>query len=207
MLLMQQLQQYEQEIANLRGQLEELRFETDQMKAAERERYLDLDSRINALAEASLKPSATPSGETKAGASQADETLPSQDPEADRLAYMAGRDKLLAGNFDAARDQFESYLNQFPSGQFRSFAHFWLGEAYSAQAKPDKEKALTHFQTVVDDYPESSKAPSALYKVAVLQAQANEVGKAKVTLNKIILQFPESTEAAQAKSELERLGG
>lgn len=41
MMLMQQLQQYEQEISMLRGQFEELRFELDNMKQAERDRYLD----------------------------------------------------------------------------------------------------------------------------------------------------------------------
>ena len=51
LLLMQQQQQFEEQIQDLQGQLEELRHELQVMKDAERERYLDLDTRINTLAE------------------------------------------------------------------------------------------------------------------------------------------------------------
>ena len=51
MMLMQQQQQFEEQIQQLNGQIEELRHELQIMKDAERERYLDLDTRINTLAE------------------------------------------------------------------------------------------------------------------------------------------------------------
>lgn len=198
MLLMQQLQQYEQEIATLRGQLEELSFQVERMREAERQRYLDLDARINAL---SAAPVASPTPKSEAAGT----ARPAVDPEADRAAYMAARDKLLASDFAAAIKQFEAYLGQFQGGQFRAFAHFWLGEAYRNRPQPDRAKAMEHFQQVVDGYPESSKVPSALYKIAVLQAEAGDPARAKVTLNKILLQYPKASDATLARSMLDQL--
>ena len=43
-LLMQEMEQYQKQVQNLQGQVEELRHELNQLKGAERERYLDLDT-------------------------------------------------------------------------------------------------------------------------------------------------------------------
>ena len=200
MLLMQQLQQYEQEIGNLRGQLEELRHQVEQMRQAERERYLDLDTRINALAESTL-----PASQSEPASKP--EVAAAPDPEKDRAAYMAARDKLLANDFAGATADFESYLKAFPQGQFRAFAHFWLGEAYRSQGPSGRDAAGKHFQAVVEQFPDSSKVPSALYKMAVLQAEGGDKARAKVTLNKILLQHPKAHEAKLARSMLDQLEG
>lgn len=199
MLILQQLQQYEQEIAELRGQLEQVLYEMDQMKQAERERYLDLDTRINALASGANAPA--PAGDEQPVASSE-----AVDPEADRAAYMAAREKLLSSDFAAAGAALERYLADFPKGQFRPYAHFWLGEVYRGQSKPDKPAAMAQFRRVIEDFPDSTKVPSALYKLAVLEAESGDKARAKVTLNKVILQFPEASEAALARSMLDKLG-
>ncbi|WP_304439850.1 YbgF trimerization domain-containing protein, partial [Alcanivorax sp. HI0083] len=74
MVLMQQQQQFEEQIQQLQGQLEELRHELSTLKEAERERYLDLDTRINTLAER---------GQTE---QPEDGAEGDNDPEADRAA-------------------------------------------------------------------------------------------------------------------------
>lgn len=195
LLLMQQQQQFEEQIQDLQGQLEELRHELQVMKDAERERYLDLDTRINTLAE---------QGKTE----QPDDSAASaaeNDPEADRDAYSAAKDKLIKRDFDAAAEAFEGYLNDFPNGQFRAHAHFWLGKVYSNLKTPKQDKAQAQFQAVVDDYPEHSKAPTSLYTLAVMQARDEQVSQAKVNLHKLIKQYPDSSEASQAKTLLEQL--
>ncbi len=127
------------------------------------------------------------------------------DPEADRDAYSAAKDKLIKRDFDAAAEAFEGYLNDFPNGQFRAHAHFWLGKVYSNLKTPKPEKAQAQFQAVVDDYPEHSKAPTSLYTLAVMQARDEQVSQAKVNLHKLVKQYPDSSEANQAKTLLEQL--
>lgn len=202
MMLMQQLQQYEQELGSLRGQLDVLQHEIEMMKNAERERYLDLDTRINALTASSpaASPATAPATATSAAAAAS-----AVDAEQDRDRYMAARELLYASKFDQARDAFSDYLKAFPSGQFRDFSHFWLGEAYRNQSKPAPAKAMAEFRTVVDKYPESSRVPSALYRLAVLQAEQGDKSAAKKHLQQVISQFPNASEAGYARTMLEQL--
>jgi len=194
MVLMQQQQQFEEQIQQLNGQIEELRHELQIMKDAERERYLDLDTRINTLAE---------QGKTEQPDEQAEGNV---DPEADRAAYKAAKDNLVRRDFDAAAKAFEGYLNDFPNGQFRAHAHFWLGQVYSNQKTPQNDKAMAQFQAVVDDYPDHSKAPTSLYALATMQARDGKVSEAKINLHKLIKQYPDASEAGKAKSLLDQLG-
>lgn len=196
MMLMEELQQYRQETAELRGMVENLQHQLETMKKAQRERYLDLDSRLNALAEASLEPAENESADG--------ENSESRDPAADRRAYQAAREKLLERDFEAAGKAFEQYLNDYPEGEFRPFAHFWLGEVYRNR-EGKQQQALKQFRTVVESYSDHSKVPAALYKLAALQAETGETGKAKVTLEKLLIQYPDSSEAAMARDTLDRL--
>lgn len=200
MLLMQQLQIQEQEVAALRGQIEELRHELDVLRQAERERFLDLDMRINALAAAKPSPAAT-----QDNVETPDQQGSHADPEADRAAYSAAKDKLVSGKYEDAARAFESYLKDYPDGQFVSYSHFWLGEVYRAMAAPKPDKAMQHFNAVVERYPDSPKVAAALYKLAVLQYEGGDVTRAKVTLNKLVKQYPDSSEAGLARSMLEQL--
>lgn len=202
-LLMQEMEQYQKQVQNLQGQVEELRHELNQLKGAERERYLDLDTRINALVE---QVNSAPKTDAEAGDDGGNSDTPA-DPEADREAYSAARGKLLERDFDAAATAFEDYLKDFPQGQFRAHAHFWLGEVYTNQKSPQLDKARKQFQTVVDDYPNHSRAPTSLYKLASLQAKAGNTGEAEVSLHKLIKQFPDASEAEMAKSMLKQLNG
>lgn len=196
MMLMQQLQQYEHEITSLRGQLEELRHEVDTMRQAERQRYLDLDARLNAL---SAPAAGGPAAAATAPASE------KADPEQERAAYMAARDLLYASRFNEAKTAFEAYLRDYPQGQFRDFSHFWLGEAWRSLDKPDAARAMEQFRTVVERYPDSSRVPSALYRLAVLQAESGKTDEARTTLNRVIQQFPSASEAGYARTMLEQL--
>ncbi len=193
MVLMQQQQQFEEQIQQLQGQLEELRHELSTLKKAERERYLDLDARINTLAErgSTAKEEAAVAG--------------NNDPEADRAAYNAAKDKLVAGDFSGAIAGFEAYLKDFPQGLSRADAHFWAGKLYSDQKEPDLQKAQGHFQAVADNYPDHSKTSKSLYILAVMQANAGEISPAKVNLHKLIKQYQDSREAKQAQGLLEQL--
>ena len=197
-LLMQEIRRLEEQVQALHGRIEELEHERERDRRAERERYLDLDSRINALAEAVVSPKQQP-------ASGGDNDRADSDPQSDRAAYMAGREKLLERDMDGARDSFSRYLDDFPEGRFRPFAHFWLGEIHRSSSPPDPEIAAQHFSTVVDDYPGHSQVPSALYKLAQLRVEAGRRDEAKKMLQRIRSEFSDSSEARMAASMLEQL--
>jgi tol-pal system protein YbgF len=198
MMLMQQLQQYEQEIAMLRGQFEELRHEMDVMQRGERERYLDIDSRLNALMDGTVRAGSVPVSD----AGVAPQAARSED---ERAVYMAARELLNSSQFDKAVTAFQQYLKDYPQGQFRDFSHFWLGEALRNAAKPDRNGAMEQFRIVVERFPDSSRVPAALYRLAVLQAESGKTADARTTLNRVIQQHPTSSEAGYARTMLEQL--
>ena len=201
-LLMQEIRRLEQQVQELHGRIEEMEHRRERDRNAERERYLDLDSRINALSEA-----VTTSPETLAGGAPeepAEDAAP-DDPEADRAAYMAGREKLLERDMEAARDAFDEYLDRYPEGRFRAFAHFWLGEIHRSSAPPEPEKAAEHFQAVIEHHPDHSQVPSALYKLAELRADAGAWDEAREMLQRIRGEFEGSSEARMAAEMLEQL--
>ena len=197
---MQELEQYQRETRTLRNQVEQLQHRLDQMQKAQRERYLDLDTRLNALAEASTRDE--PEESSSSGKDEPGES--STDPQADRQAYQSAKDKLLQRNFEAAAKSFESYLDDFPDGQFRPYAHFWLGEVYRNMSDRDDD-AREQFRVVVNDHSEHSKAPAAMYKLATLQADGGNRGEARVTLEKLRMEFPDSREAELAQRMLDEL--
>ncbi|PKM23107.1 MAG: tol-pal system protein YbgF [Gammaproteobacteria bacterium HGW-Gammaproteobacteria-14] len=202
MMLMQQLQQYEQEIAMLRGQFEELRHEMDVMQRGERERYLDIDSRLNALMDGTARAGV---GSGAVPASDAGVAPKAARPEDERAVYMAARELLNSSQFDKAATAFQQYLKDYPQGQFRDFSHFWLGEALRNAAKPDRDGAMEQFRMVVERFPESSRVPAALYRLAVLQAESGKTADARSTLNRVIQQHSTSSEAGYARTMLEQL--
>ncbi len=202
-MLMQQMQQYEEQLQDLQGQIERLRHELDRLKAAERERYLDLDTRINALAESTAPASADDENATGDGEEGGESAV---DPQADRQAYNDAQRKLLDRDFEGAVPALEAYLKEYPNGRYRPQAHFWLGEAYSNLKSPRLTQAREQFSKVVDDYPDHSRAPTSLYKLASLQARGGSTVQARDTLNRLVKQYPDSSEAELAKAMLKQLG-
>src|SRR5699024_4961584 len=85
MLLLQKIDELEDEVQMLHGQLEELHHEVEANRKAERTRYVDVDARLKALAERN-------EAEATAEALEAETDVREQD----REAYIAAREELLA---------------------------------------------------------------------------------------------------------------
>lgn len=194
MLLLQKIDELEDEVQMLHGQLEELHHEVEANRKAERTRYVDVDARLKALAERN-------EAEATAEALEAETDVREQD----REAYIAAREELLAKDYDGAVAGFTQYIEDYPEGQFRPFAHFWLGEIYRIKAKPDETSSIKEFSYVVDNYPEHSQVPAALYKIASLQAKKGDNAKAKATLQRIVQEHPNTNEARLAERMLGQL--
>lgn len=198
LVLMQQLQEQQQQIDQLRGQVEELTHSLDGLKSGSRDRYLDLDARINALTEKSQTPPAAP-------ATPAQPAAPANNP-ADQAAYVAARNKLLGGDHQGATTALAAYLKDYPQGQYVADARYWLGEVYRINGdKASLQQAADQFSLLIKNHPRDEKVPSALYKLATVQAQQGKTGEAKVSLNRILQQYPDSSEAKLADKLLKAL--
>ena len=208
--LVRQIDQLNAEIARLRGQLEVLANENQQIQKRQRDFYLDLDSRLKSL-EGGGKPPATADAATQApvaasppATQAAAPRTPTREEQAKELkAYDVASNLFRRNDFASAVDAFRAFLKEYPQSQLASNAQYWIGISY-ANLK-DYRNALAAQEQVVAKFPQSAKAPDALLAIAAIQAEQGDTGSARNTLEDIIARFPSSDAAGKARTRLASL--
>ncbi len=202
-----QLQQLQEEVARLRGTLEEQQYEIQQLKQQSLERYQDLDSRLSSAAQAPapLAPAAAPTSAAQAPASApapAANGAPG-DPAKEKLFYDAAFDLIKAKDFVKADQAFSAFLRKYPNSQYSGNAQYWLGEVKLAQG--DLQGAGRAFAQVSQSYPQHQKVADSLYKLADVEQRLGNTAKAKGILQQVIAQYPGTSAAQLAQRDLARL--
>ena len=108
-----------------------------------------------------------------------------------------------AGRYSTARLALRELLRVFPTDEHAADALFYVGETF-AQDTPDSAAAV--YGQVVKQFPNSPRAPSALYKLGLLAEQRNDKAAARTFYNRVIAGYPRSDEANLARDKLQRLG-
>lgn len=190
-----QIQQMQQEIQTLRGQVEQLTHDMEMMQKQSRERYLDLDSRINQVRGGAAAPVATPDDQPVSADAVTD----------DKVLYDQASALRREQKFPESIAVMEDLLKRSPSGMYAPYCEYWLGEMYMVVNPPDMERAKRHFITLIGNYSDHVKVPDAMYKLGKLFATQGEKAKAKATLNELIKQHPDKSAANLAKDLLKTL--
>lgn len=207
--MVNQLQQLQEEVQQLRGMIEQQTFEIEQMRKQQRERYLDLDTRIGRLQGGAVSTGSVSSGTTESEAGVAQSAASSQAPAAatsdEKQAYSAALENVKAKQFTAAISQLETLLVASPNGQLAPNCHYWLGELYMVNDPADYDKAKAHFQQLLKNHSDHAKVPDALYKLGKLSALKGDRDRAKVYFDRVIKEFPDAQASVLAKDYLKRL--
>ncbi len=67
-------------------------------------------------------------------------------------------------------------------------------------------EAQQAFELVVERYPDSTKAPGALFKIGRLQQAAGKNDAARASFKRVLTDYPDSPAAGLAGQRLEQLG-
>lgn len=204
LVLFNQVQENQEEIKRLRGQIEELRYQLDQQQKMAQQRYLDLEKRIQSGESAAATDSAaanTDEGADTATNASSGSGEPGTSSEA-RAAYQAAFAKVQARDFPAAITAFENFVADYPNSGLTANGHYWLGELYSAQTELDKASAA--FEKVIQNFPQSSKMPDALYKQGLLRARQGKPDESRALLERVRKEYPDSSAAGLANDFLNR---
>jgi tol-pal system protein YbgF len=208
--LVRSLDQANAEIARLRGTIEVLANENQQLQKRQRDFYLDLDSRMKRLegVPAGGAPTgaaaAAPATEAPAHAAQVAPRTPSKEDQAREVkAYDAASNLFRRNDFRSAIDAFRAFLKDFPESQLAANAGYWIGISY-ANLK-DYRNALSAQQDILSRYPQSPKAPDAMLAIAAIQSEQGDNGSARNTLEDIIARYPGSEAAGKARTRLTAL--
>lgn len=210
-MLFSQLQQMQQEIAQLRGMLEEQQNEIQRLKQESLERYQDLDRRLSSgAANAGTTQNSPVNGagsaidpSSAADQAQAPVAAGPADPEKEKLFYDAAFDLIKAKDFAKASQAFSAFLRKYPNSQYAGNAQYWLGEVNLAQG--DLQGAGQAFARVSQAYPEHAKVPDSLFKLADVEMRLGNTDRAKAILQQVVARYPGSSAAQLAQRDLQRL--
>jgi tol-pal system protein YbgF len=226
--MLDRIDSLQQEVAQLRGQLEEQQYTIDGLKSRQRELYMDVDRRILQMEREGSAPAVSPSLTATPGANgsgtppltaapgatplttgggaaaQTKEKPAAEEPvQQEREAYQAAFDMLRELRYAQATTAFRDFLKRYPQGRYAHIAQYWLGEAGYAQR--DFRQAITDYNALLVNYPNSPKIAEAMLKMGYSHYELKEFDMARQVLNDLVQQYPKSTEAGQARNLLKRI--
>lgn len=214
-----QLQILQDEVRTLRGLLEEVNYQLQQIKQQQMDDYLDIDRRLMALASSMAESTAeeitadTDSEMSTDNSQQiiqgdipatqvADQTLLVDvvDPATIKADYDLASSLLLKNqDLDSAIIAFQKHIDSYPDSPFIPNAYYWLGEIYDLRGQT--ELALQSFRLVVDMYGNHSKAMDARFKLGKLYHKLDQLELAKELLE--VAAQSDGGAAAKARAYLE----
>ncbi|EHU1439235.1 tetratricopeptide repeat protein [Acinetobacter baumannii] len=116
--------------------------------------------------------------------------------ELEKAAYTVALDAYKQGGAKKAIAPMQNFIKNHPNSIYTGNAYFWLAEFHLATDPVNYNEAKKNYNIVASQYPNSSKAPRALYQ---LYSIAKDVDKNTVSANqyknKLLSQYPKSEEA------------
>jgi tol-pal system protein YbgF len=175
-----QIRSLQEEIATLRGLVEEQAYELKQLKQLQLDNYIDLDRRISGASHSASAPSTAPAVDALPIAAER-AALGDNASEAD--VYKAAYDLLNQKDFAGAENAFKDHLARFPNGDFASNSHYWLGKV--AMLKKDYPQAKTWFTDLIANFPAAAKVPDAQLDLGKVYFLMGDKAKAKSLLSQV----------------------
>ncbi|WP_078120904.1 tol-pal system protein YbgF [Thiosocius teredinicola] len=209
----------ERENRQLRGDIENLQYELQQLERKQRDLYLDIDQRLSGgqggNQGGAMGPGTPPTNPTapppQTGGNYAAPQTPSSpsnaDPSAIQAEYQAAYALLSPQQkrYREAAQAFTTFLQRYPNDDLAPNAQYWLGEAH--YVSQNNREALAAFEQVVQRYPTSNKVPGALFKMGRLQQVLGRRSDAIESYRRVVRDHPNSSAAGLAQDQLKKLGG
>jgi tol-pal system protein YbgF len=217
-----QLDRIELELGRLGGQMEEAsamytrngerisEIQQNQMESMMeiRKNVEDLQRALNMMAGAlglqELAVDYKPSSQTEKQAVKAstEQTAKTQPASSAEEYYDNALQLFRNGQYDAARNGFESYLQKYPKSSLTDNAQFWLGECYYAEKRYGE--AISAYEKTIKEYPKSDKVSSAMLKQGMAFLELGDSTAGKILLKKVVKEYPNSNQAKIARGKLAR---
>ena len=192
------MEQLQQEVQQLRGDIEQQNYLLEEIKAHQRDLYSDIDRRLLALERGGARNGTGTSG------ANSDTVEPAQVPsQEEQGVYQQGIELLQEFKYAQAAESFASYLKAYPQGRYAPIARYWLADSYYSDRK--YKPAISHYQQLLKDYPDNNKAVQARLKIGYSQAELKQWKAARKSMEAVIKLHPRSTEASLAQRYLKRL--
>lgn len=124
-------------------------------------------------------------------------------PAEEQISYLAAYEFVKNKEIDKGVMAMKTFIQHYPYGGYTANAHYWLGELYLLnQSYAD---AIQQFETVLSKFPNSSKSSASLLKLGYALAGAGQKELARERLKSVIRDYPDTSAAKLAAAKLEKL--
>jgi tol-pal system protein YbgF len=208
-----QLEQMRSENRQLRGEIELLVNEIEQLKRKQRDIYLDIDQRLAALSGEAVPTLPEPTDPLPTQAQVPDAAPATPEPPGtpvDRSRVVAEYEAAYAllspqqKRYAEAAAALENFLGKYPDDPLAADAQYLLGDAHYVMQQNDAARQA--FELATSRYPDNPKAPGALFKIGRLQQAAGDSAGARATFEKVLQDYPSSPAAGLARQRLGKSG-
>ncbi len=151
--------------------------------------------------------------EAQVSRSSAARRAPMADAEPSRAAgneepsqfYAMALEMYNRGNLETARGAFRNFLIENRDHELAPDAQYYVARTF--EDAEDVGSALAEYQRVTELYPDSNRAPAALYRRGVIEAARGNTALARQLFTQVASGYSNSPEAMLARQELEKLSG
>lgn len=182
----QQIRNLENEIATLRGMIEEQGVAVQRLTQNQSKRYLELDARIAKLSQ--IKPAT------------AGYKVPAKATSQEQADYQGAIALMRQKRYEEAAKSLQGFLADYPDGQFTGAALWLMGEIYSVLPEPQIEKSRQAYMQLLDRFPKHKRIPTVLYKLGLIYDQLGQKEKSREFLTRVIREHPGSSAAQLASN-------
>ncbi len=95
------------------------------------------------------------------------------------------------------------FVGRYPLSVYAPAAQFWLGSSY--YAVKDFPSAINAQKYLIEHFPDSARVPEALLNIAASEVELNDRKSARVTLTRIVKDYPNTEQARLAQERLATL--
>ena len=181
MEMQRQFEQVKAEKAQLRGELESLQKQSEELVNTQKLYFKDVDTRLAKVEPQKVEIEGV-TGELVAG---------------EKAAYDAALKSFQDGQFDKADTQFTAFIQKFPTSPYLPIAMYWLGNA--KYALKDYSGATVQFEKLIAQFPNHQRVPGAMLMMANCQLESGNKLVANLLLTNLVSKYPNSPAALEAK--------
>ena len=185
-----QLQKNVEDVATLRGQLDEYQHRIQVLEDGLKQLSDSTDQRITAL-----------QGEEAQREADAKKRAEAMKRPTDKKEFFAlAQQKAKEGDVPLARQLYNEFLQKWPKDPLAGAAHFGIGETYYGEDKC--REALFEYGKVIQEFPKSGTAPVAYLHSGDCFGKLGMSKESRLAYQEVVKSFPRTEAAKLAKKKL-----
>jgi len=181
MELQNQIEKLKTDNAELRGKIEELEKQGEDISSSQKTYYQDLDNRLGNF---------EPKTETVEG-------ITGTVQPGEKKAYDDALKAFQAGNLKKADEAFTAFANKYSKSPYLPLALYWGGN--SKYANKDYAGATNQLQSLIKKFPNHPRIPAAMVTLGNSQLESGNKAAAKKTFGEVVSKYPDTDAAKDAK--------